>query len=215
MLRYRYQTFEFGQTDIHVRMLRDRQQFDDGAAEIAEAVGVSQASWPLFGVVWPSAELLALLMLDYDIDGKRILEVGCGIALASLMLNHREADITATDYNPEVGDFLQENTRLNQGEDIDFTRTSWADEDDELGLFDLIIGSDLLYEPDHAQLLSEFIHAHANPECEVIIIDPGRGLHPRFSESMRHLGFKHSQYKPEGKDHVGRPFKGQVLTYRR
>ena len=96
-VRVRYRTIEFGDTDIHVRTLRDRQQFSDDEGH-AEKLGISSATWPLFGVVWDSSQVLAHMMFEHDIDGKRILEVGCGIALTSLVLNHRHADITATDY---------------------------------------------------------------------------------------------------------------------
>lgn len=213
-MRVRYQTFEFGATDIHVRTLRDRQQYADDES-IAEKLGVSSASWPLFGVVWPSGELLAQLMHDYDIDGKRILEVGCGMALPSLVLNHRGADITATDYNPEAASFLSKNVELNDGAEIKFVRAGWGDDIEGLGTFDLIIGSDLLYEPDHAVILSAFIQQHANAKCEVIIVDPGRGLYPRFSINMVKMGYDYIQQKPTGKDHLDNAFKGQVLTYHR
>ncbi|HKI60595.1 MAG TPA: methyltransferase, partial [Mariprofundaceae bacterium] len=169
LLRVRYQTFEFGDTDIHLRTLRDNQEFSDDDGE-AEVLGISSATWPLFGIVWPSGQVLAHLMSDFDIKGKRILEVGCGIALSSLVLNQREADITATDYHPEAGNFLQENTELNEGRDIPFVRTGWADEETNLGKFDLIIGSDLLYERGHAELLAQFLNQHANEHCEIIII---------------------------------------------
>ena len=89
---------------------------------VAEKLGISDASWPLFGVIWPSSEILAHLMFDYEIEGKSILEVGCGIALASLVLNHRLADITATDHHPEVENFLTENINLNNGNEIPFVR---------------------------------------------------------------------------------------------
>lgn len=36
-----------------------------------------------------SGEVLAHLMFEHEIDGLKILEVGCGIGLASLVLNHR------------------------------------------------------------------------------------------------------------------------------
>ncbi|MDE8603082.1 hypothetical protein M3I01_009105 [Marinomonas sp. RSW2] len=51
-------------------------------------------------------------MFKHEVKGLKILEVGCGIELASLVLNHRLADITATDYHPEAGNFLNENTLL-------------------------------------------------------------------------------------------------------
>ena len=213
-MRIRYQTIEFGDLDIHVRTLRDRQQFLD-VDGVAEKLGISSALWPLFGVVWDSSEVLAHLMIDYQIGGKRILEVGCGIALASLVLNHRLADITATDYHPEVEGFLLENTQLNKGKDIPFVRTGWDDEESDLGLFDLVIGSDLLYERGHVELLAGFINQHAKLRCEVILVDPGRGHHARFSKRMVSLGYAHSQSKPENSDYLAQPFPGQILRYSR
>lgn len=213
-LRLRYQTIEFGKIDIHVRTLRDNQQFldDDG---VAEALGISSATWPLFGIVWASGQVLANVMLDYPFEGKRILEVGCGIALASLLLNHRLADITATDYHPEAGGFLAANVLLNNGRAIPFKRTGWADEISDLGLFDVIIGSDVLYEREHIELLAAFINQHANPNCEVILVDPGRGNHAKFSKKMVTLGFSHSQSKPLTDTFLDKPFPGQVLRYMR
>jgi predicted nicotinamide N-methyase len=212
-LRIRYQTIEFGDVDIHVRTLRDNLQFLD-IDGVAEKLGISSATWPLFGVVWASSEVLAHHMFDYKIKGKRILEVGCGIALTSLLLNHRLADITATDYHPEAGSFLLKNVLLNKGTPIPFVRTSWGDKDSGLGLFDLVIGSDLLYERDHTGLLSDFIDQHAKPECDVIIVDPGRGHHANFSKKMVALGYSHSQCKP-ATDYLPKPFMGQILSYHR
>ncbi len=212
--RIRYQTIEFGDSDIHVRTLRDRQQYADTDGMAAD-LGICSASWPLFGVIWDSSRVLAHLMSDYDIAGKRILEVGCGIALSSLILNQRDADITATDYHPEVEDFLQQNTRLNDDQMIPFVRTGWADEDSGLGEFDLIIGSDLLYEQEHIELLSAFIDQHTVEHCEVIIVDPGRAQHARFSKKMISLGYTHSQYKLADTEYLSQPFRGQVMHYRR
>lgn len=92
-VRLRYQTIDVSGFDIHVRSLRDKQQFADALGE-AEAMGISSAQWSLFGVVWDSGTVLANEMATFAIEGKRILEVGCGMALTSLLLNARHADIT-------------------------------------------------------------------------------------------------------------------------
>ena len=213
-LRLRYQTKEFGNTDIHVRTLRDKQQFSDNN-DVALKLGISSATWPLFGIIWDSGQVLAHHMYHHDIQGKRILEVGCGIGLASLVLNNRDADITATDYHPEAEQFLIENTKLNQGETIPFVRTGWADEKTDLGKFDLIIGSDLLYDTDHAELLSKFINQHANRQCEVIVVDPGRKQRGSFSTAMEILGYSARRITPENVDYLEGPFKGQILLFSR
>jgi len=154
-------------------------------------------------------------MSDFSISGKRILEVGCGMALSSHLLSQRHADITATDYHPEAESFLQENVALNDGRKIPFIRTDWSEENNELGKFDLIIGSDILYEEQHCDLLADFISLHAMSQCEVIIVDPGRGKHARFSKKMVDLGFSHQQGLPLQDDYLDSPFEGVILRYQR
>ena len=75
--RVRYQTIEFGSVDIHLCTLRDKQQFSDPQG-IAEQLGISSATWPLFGVIWPSSMVLAHYISSYATAGKRILNVLTG-----------------------------------------------------------------------------------------------------------------------------------------
>ena len=214
ILRVRYQTIEFGEIDIHVRTLRDLQQYQDDS-NIAEDLGISSANWSLFGVVWPSSLVLGHTLKNFEFQGKRILEVGCGIGLVSLLLNNLLADITATDYHPEAEYFLKQNVTLNKGRDIPFVRTDWNEVNAQLGKFDLIIGSDLLYESVHGTHLSTFIDRHARPHCEIVLVDPGRGHHAKFSKKMVALGYSHSQDKPTDTRYLQAPFSGLVLRYRR
>ena len=213
-LRLSYQTVEFGDTDIHLCTLRNKQEFHDPAG-IAEKLGICSASWPIFGVIWPSSLVLAHFISDYNTQSKRILEVGCGMALSSLLLNKQHADITATDYHPEANKFLKRNALLNQDSAIAFEQVNWADTADKLGLFDLIIGSDLLYEDNHIELLANFIEAHANPTCEVIIVDPGRGRKNKLSSRMKAFGFSSSQQIPAHTKYLDHEFKGYILKFER
>ena len=211
-LRLRYQTIEFGNTDIHICTLKDNQQFNDPEG-LAEKLGISSATWPLFGVIWPAGLVLAHYMSSYPTEGKRILEMGCGMALSSLLLNNLNANITATDHHPEAEFFLQRNTLLNQGKDIEFKRVDWAEKSDELGLFELIIGSDILYEDQHTQMVADFINSHASRECEIILVDPGRGRKNKLGVLMQNLGYSQEQIKPEHTDYLDKPFKGHILKF--
>ncbi len=213
-LRVRYQTVEFGKIDIHLCTLRDKQEFSDPDG-IAEDLGIYEALWPLFGIIWPSSLVLAHYMSQYQTEGKRILEIGCGMALSSLLLNKQNADITATDYHPEVELFLKRNTLLNSGRIIPFERTDWTDEEDGLERFDVIIGSDVLYEDGHVQQLAGFLNYHANPGCEIILVDPGRGRKNRMRALMAEYGFEGTQTKPEHTDYLKDAFKGHILTFSR
>ncbi len=213
-LRIRYDTIEFGDIDIHLCTLRDKQQFTDPNGAASD-LGISSAAWPLFGVVWPSSLVLANYMLDYETTGKMILEIGCGIGLSSLLLNKQNADITATDYHPEANRFLNRNAKLNNTEEIAFERATWSDDMCTLGLFDLIIGSDLLYEDQHVPELGRFIQSHATDQCEVVIVDPGRGRKNKFSKEMSQYGFESSHIKPTHTDYLEKQFNGDILQFSR
>jgi predicted nicotinamide N-methyase len=213
-LRLCYQTVEFGKTDIHICTLRDKQQFHDPNGT-AEKLGICSASWPIFGVIWPSSLVLAHFLFDYEVGSKRVLEVGCGIAITSLLLNKLGDDITATDYHPETEKFLERNALLNEGSAIAFERTDWSDKNDNLGLFDLIIGSDLLYEDAHIDLLASFLERHSKPTCEVILVDPGRGRKNKLSSRMIGFGFTSTHLKPGHTDYLDKEFKGYILKFER
>lgn len=154
-------------------------------------------------------------MVDFDIEGKRILELGCGMALSSLLLNRRGGDITATDYHPEAGYFLQKNTRLNEDDDIPYFRADWDETRFDHGLFDLIIGSDVLYDRSKLPALARFIENHALSRCEVVVVDPGRKQQGRFNQQMSNYGFSQQQEKPQDSSYLAKPFTGSILKYRR
>lgn len=210
----KFETLRLGGFDYRIRSLLDRQQYSDpdGAAERA---GISSASWPLFGLVWPSARILAGIAQTLPIAGRRMLEIGCGLGLASLVMRRRGGDITAGDLHPMAAGFMAENLRLNQLPAIDFRTGGWADVDAGLGTFDLIIGSDVLYERNLPGVLAGFIDRHSGPEVEVIIVDPDRGNRTAFNRHMADFGYHHEETRAAGQQEDGEPYKGRVLSYRR
>jgi predicted nicotinamide N-methyase len=199
---------------MQVRSLLDKQQFHDPDGE-AERIGISSAAWPLFGLVWPSALVLAAHLQDAVLGERRILEVGCGLGLASLSLHRRHGDVTASDCHPLAGSFLAENVRLNVLPALPYRHGDWAAVNAELGRFDLIIGSDVLYERDQPAALAAFIERHSQAAMEVVIVDPDRGNRPDFNRQMDVLGFEREERKvsllPDGTT----PYKGRILSYMR
>lgn len=205
MAKLKYDTLVFGDIKLEVCMLADRQQFSDDDGEAAR-LGISSAQWSLFGVVWDAGDALARFLLEYQIEDKRILEVGCGIGISSLLLNRRGAQITAMDYHPEAGRFLARNVELNGDQPIPFVRGDWNDELPELAEFDLIVGSDLLYEDEHAVQLADFILRKLAISGVVVIADPGRGFRGRFTKRLEAAGFT---------CHITKINKVQVLQFER
>lgn len=209
-----------GAADLLIRSLLDRHQFADPLGEAA-ALDISSAAWPLFGQLWPSAGPLAAHMAGRPLVAhERILEVGCGLALASLVSHRRGADVTASDCHPLAAEFLRRNVALNALPPLPYRHGHWSAAMDApvdtlrpvvQGRFDLIIGSDVLYERDEPGHLSSFIQRHARATAEVLIVDPDRGNRTAFNRRMAALGFGLVDTRLDD----DAEYRGRLLHYRR
>lgn len=207
-------SIDFGGHVYRIRSLVDIQQFADPDGN-AERLGISSSQWSLFGHVWPCSRLLADAMALHEVTGKRILEVGCGLGLASLVLRHRRADITASDVHPLAEVFMAYNAALNELPSVPYRTLKWDAPGTNLGRFDLIIGSDVLYERDHARNLSALLPLLAAPDSEVVIADPGRGNSAHFTRALLAQGYIASEERLAMGEHDRPPFRGRLLHYRR
>lgn len=212
----RHQTVTIGGVDYAIRSLLDNQQYADPEGS-AEGAGMGVSGWPLFGQVWPSAQVLALAMDSHAIVGKRILEIGAGLALASLVIHRRGGDVTVTDWHPLTEDFLQQNLLANGLAPLPYQAGNWALDDADgasgLGRFDLIIGSDVLYERQQPAQLARFIDQHASSGAEVIIVDPDRSNRSAFCREMATLGYGLTMTAADRTLESGEAYKGRFLSF--
>jgi predicted nicotinamide N-methyase len=211
-----------GAPDLVIRSLADRQQFHDPRGH-AESIGISSAAWPLFGQLWPSGAALAARLAQREVrPAERILEIGCGLALPSLVGHRRGADVTASDCHPLAASFLRANLRLNGLAPMHYRHGQWNVPARERvrsgahrgnvvrGRFDLIIGSDLLYERDASGGLAAFIGRHASARAQVWIVDPDRSNRAAFNRQMEQAGFSRGEERLDAQG-----YKGRLITYRR
>ncbi len=203
-----------GGNSLEIRSLLDRMQFSDDEG-IAQALGISSAQWPLFGLVWPSEQKLANLMQNWVLPIGPILEIGCGLALASLVIHRRLGDITASDCHPLTETFLKHNLALNQLPSMKYSVGHWFRENPLLGKFSLIIGSDVLYDRMYPSNLAQFIQLHAMPSAQVLIVDPNRGNSSAFCKIMRNYGFSLTQSMLKGPLFDYSPYRGRLLNFLR
>jgi 2-polyprenyl-3-methyl-5-hydroxy-6-metoxy-1,4-benzoquinol methylase len=207
-------TVHIGGHDYSIRSLSDKQQFADPDGS-AERAGISSAAWCLFGQLWPAARVLAEAMSVIEVDGRHILEIGCGLGLSSLVLQRRGADITASDHHPLAEPFLQHNASINALPHMAYRDAPWTAPNLSLGQFDLIIASDVLYERDHAAQLAAFLLRHASPNAQIVITDPGRGNSGPFSRAMTGQGYEMIEERSRFDENDLPPFRGRLLNYRR
>ena len=210
--RLRTQEVDIGEQHFSLRVLHDKQEYCD-ADGAAERAGISSAQWGLFGTLWPVARLLTNAMISFDVAGKRVLEIGCGLGLPSLMLQRRKADVTASDNHPLAEAFLQRNALRNGMQPLRYVDAPWDVVNSDLGRFDLIIGSDLLYERGSGHRLADFLDRHADRDAEVVLTDPGRGHANGLSKLLLTQGYildeQHMDYDG-GETDLSR---GRLLSY--
>jgi len=216
MLNYhlKRETIRVCQNDYNICSLLDNQQFDKDDLDAA-ALGITSSTWSLFGIIWPASHILAAEISRFNVKDKRILELGCGIGLASLVLHKMGADITASDYHPRAQAFLDRNVRENNLPPIKFQRVDFEKENQTLGKFDLIIASDILYQPHQAKVVANFISSHSSHDGDIILVDPGRGNRSKFTANMTALGYEHQSKNFNQSGAASIKCKGQILHYNR
>ena len=209
----RRQTWLIDEISYVIDSLKDNNQYDadDGAA----ALGINSATWPVFGQLWPTSVVMAMNIHKLELSGKRVLEIGCGLGLCSIVLHRMGIDITASDYHPRVREFLDRNVLGNGLPPIKYQTGNWDRENPELGKFDVMIGSDILYQPDHGHLVSRFIDRHSSDDVQVLIGDPGRSNRAKFTRNMIGLGYLHQFERFDQQMQDGTRCRGRISQYRR
>jgi predicted nicotinamide N-methyase len=135
---------------------------------------------PYWAELWPSGVALAETVAELDLRGKRVVELGCGLALPSIVAALAGAEALATDWAPEALTLARENGARN-GVDIGTLELDWAHPESLLARapFDLILCSDVLYEPRNVDALVELL-PQLGPE--VLLGEPGRQTAAAFFE---------------------------------
>ena len=162
-----------------VRRARPR-SFDDVRA--ADALAGPGRPTPYWASAWPSGTALAeAVAAAGDLEGKRVLELGCGIGMPSVVAARAGAQVLATDAAPEAVAYAAYNLALN-GLDGEVAARGWEDID---GRFDLVLGADVLYLQANADALTRRLPHLVGPGGEAWIADPGRAACKAFLASVR------------------------------
>jgi predicted nicotinamide N-methyase len=109
---------------------------------------------PYWAELWPAGLALAH-ELPERLDGMRVVELGCGLGVPSLVAAARGADVTAVDWAADAIALLHENAACN-GLEVAAVHADWRR---FAGSFDLALAADVLYEARNVEplvhLLSE------------------------------------------------------------
>src|SRR5918998_550644 len=128
-----------------------------------------------------SALALARRLSAEDLVGRRLIELGVGVGLPTLVALDRGARVLATDYYEAALDFTRHNARENGLPEPETALLDWKAPDlGKLGAFDLVFAADVLYEEGSARALARLVPPLLGADGEALIADPGRRYEPLF-----------------------------------
>jgi len=140
---------------------------------------------PFWADLWPASKALSRWLIDQPRLAGRVIELGCGMGLPSLVLHALGANITATDYEPDALACVQDNVKLNLLKEMPMRTLDWRDAMEDAEPFDLALGADLMYEQRNAIALADLLPRIIAPGGRFIVADPGRRWLPQFQLLMR------------------------------
>jgi len=159
-----------------LRVLQPRE-----AAELPDAGGVEWAPVaPYWAVLWRSAVALARELGSAGLGGRRVVELGCGLAVPSLAAARAGAGVLATDACRDAVELVARNADANDLR-VETALIDWREPDELMARapFDLVLAADILYERASVAPLLSLLPRLAP---ETWLADPGRPAADAFLE---------------------------------
>jgi predicted nicotinamide N-methyase len=156
---------------------------------------------PYWAELWPSAIALAREVARLELGGLRVLELGCGLGLPSIVAALRGAHVLATDWSPDAVEVTARNAERN-GAELETALAAWGTASAlvDAAPWDLLLGADLLYERRNVEQLVALLPRLGD---DVLLSEPGRPFESTFLEHAREMWAIDSQ-----------PVEGRVRIHR-
>jgi predicted nicotinamide N-methyase len=137
---------------------------------------------PYWAELWPSGVALARLVRRRPLGRLRVLELGCGLGVPSIVAALGGARVLATDWSVDALEVTALNAERN-GAALETAAVSWNQPQPLLdaGAWDLVLGADLLYERRNVDQLLDLLPRLGR---EILLAEPGRPPAAQFFEEV-------------------------------
>jgi predicted nicotinamide N-methyase len=181
-----------GGRDLGVLRPRDTEALLDEEAFAADEF------MPYWAELWPSALALARAVGARALRGARTLELGCGLALPSLVAAGAGGRVLATDWAADAIALLARNAERN-GLTVETLVCSWTEPEPLVARapWDLVLASDVLYEERNGAALLPLLPRLVDTRGEIWLADPGRAAAGPFLDAAAEAFTVDSRSAPE------------------
>lgn len=144
-----------------------------------------QPPFPYWAKPWPASLALCNYLEDHSdiIKGKTVLELAAGLGLPSLLASAYASKVTCSDYQQPAINIVQQSIALNSIKNIECRLIDWSNYPSDLEA-DVVLLSDVNYEPAQFEVLIQLIKSLLNKGTIVILSTPQRMMGKPFIAAL-------------------------------
>ncbi len=144
---------------------------------------------PFWADLWPAAVGLARhLWQQVEVKGQHTLELGAGLGLPGITAALKGAQVLETDLVAHSLEWARENAALNGVFNLAYLTTDWRNFQVP-GKYEVILGSDILYETKLHESLEHILEHSLQPGGIAYLSDPGRRSAGEFVAKLSGQGW--------------------------
>ncbi len=177
---------QIGEYDFQLLRIRDIDElFSLLLKKRPEAIELSDEQMPYWAELWPSAIGLSMHLLSRrkEINGKKIIELGCGLGLPGIVASKLGGDVLMTDYLAEALGIAKVNWIKNISKEFSGIKIDWRKVKEGVK-YDIILASDVAYESRSFIPLISSLKLLLKKDGVIYISEPNRKFTSPFIEML-------------------------------
>ena len=163
-------------------------------ADIEPVTFADDERLPYWAELWPSAVALShYLVRHVDLQGRRVLELGCGLGLVSVVAALQGAWVLCTDHEEAALAFARRNAQGNACRSVRFRLVDWC-RPALRRRYDCIVAADVIYEARSFAPLAALLQRYLARGGMAVIAEPGRTNSAPFFSLLKRRGFVYRRH---------------------
>jgi predicted nicotinamide N-methyase len=169
----------------HLEIIRlhdqDFKLYVPSAKEVHDAYINKTIDFPFWAQVWPSSKALAVFILDHPetVKNKKVLELGAGLGLPSLIAARWATSVVCSDHDASAIEFVDLSVQYHQLKNINTCLLDWAILPPGMET-DVILLSDINYDPSAFDSQQKLILSFLKKNISILLSTPQRLMGKSF-----------------------------------